>query len=59
MEKGVWRFEIALGLFFYIFFWRQPLEKGVWRCEVALGLFFDFFGWQAFGKGSFSLINVY
>ena len=27
MEKGVWRFEIALGLFFYIFFWWRPLEE--------------------------------
>ena len=35
LEKGVWRFEIALGLFEYIFGW-QPLEKGVWRFEIAL-----------------------
>ena len=34
LEKGVWRFEIALGLFLY-FFWWQPLEKGVYFFLVA------------------------
>ena len=42
MEKGVWRFEIALGIFLF-FFRRQPLEKGDWRFEVALRLFLYFF----------------
>jgi len=27
LEKGVWRFEIALGLFFEFFGRRQSLEK--------------------------------
>ena len=49
MEKGVWRFEIALGLFFYIFFGGNP-----WKRESGdLRLLWDyfFFGWQPLQKG--------
>ena len=54
LEKGVWRFEIALGLFFYI--WWQPLEKGVWRFKIALGLFFLV---ATLGKGSLEIWDCF
>ena len=43
---------MALGLFFYIFFWWQPLEKGIWRIETALAVFFIFFLVATLGKGN-------
>ena len=49
MEKGVWKFEIVLGLLFICFFGRQPLKQGVWRFEIVLGLFS--FGRQPLEKG--------
>ena len=49
MKKGVFRFEIALGLFFHFFLRKQALKKGVWRSEIALEHFF----WEAsLGKGN-------
>ena len=50
LEKGVWRFQVALGSFF-IFSWWQPLEKGIRRFEIALGLLYIFFWWQPLEKG--------
>ena len=45
-EKGVWRFEIALGLFFVFFWGGQALEKGIHRFEIALGFFLMNFYWR-------------
>ena len=43
LEKGIHRFEIALGFFLKNFHRRQALKNGVWRFEIALELFFSFF----------------
>ena len=58
LEKGVWRFQVALGSFF-IFSWWQPLEKGIRRFEIALGLFYIFFGGTPWKRDSGDLILLW
>ena len=52
LEKGVLKFEIALGFLKFFFCGWQPLGKGILRVEIALELFLFFWvGWQLLEKG--------
>ena len=51
MEKGVWRFEIALG-FFYFFLGGNPWKRETGDLRLLCDYFFIFFfGWQPLEKG--------
>ena len=52
LEKGVQKFEIALGIFFKKVFGPQLLEKGVLKFQTALELFFKLSWVAALQEGS-------
>ena len=46
MEKGVWRFEVALGFFFIFFLGGNPWKQESGDLKLLWGYFFYFF-WVA------------
>ena len=52
MEKGVWRFEIVLGLFEYIFGWQLWEKESPGDLRLLWDYFSIFFlGWRPLEKG--------
>ena len=70
MEKGVWRFEIALGLFLYVFLVATLGKGSIFffsgtpgkreSGDLRLLVFFLFFFWEAtLGKGSLEISGCF